>query len=86
MKSAAAFNVAKRRLENNVFGCPHHKQDRLATVVGLPQAEQTLTRRMEGIFRGNDHSQTRQRPKCSGKTRPSAQLVSSRGSRAFRAA
>ena len=43
MKSHTAFNGAKRRPENNLFGCPHHKHLTLATVVGLPQAEQTLT-------------------------------------------
>lgn len=50
MESNAAFNVATRRPENNLFGCPHHKHLTLATVVGLPQAEQTLACRMEGVF------------------------------------
>jgi hypothetical protein len=38
--------------ENNVFGCPHHKHDALATVVGLPHAEQTFARRIEVFFPG----------------------------------
>jgi hypothetical protein len=46
----AAFNVGRRFPENSLFGCPHHKHLTLATVVGLPQAEQTLTFRIEGIF------------------------------------
>ena len=50
MESHAAFNVATRRPENSFFGCPHHKHLTLATVVGLPQAEQTLTCRMEVVF------------------------------------
>ena len=50
MESNAAFNVATRWPENNLFGCPHHKHLTLATVVGLPQAEQTLACRMEGVF------------------------------------
>ncbi len=50
MESNAAFNVATRRPENNLFGCPHHKHLTLATVVGLPQVEQTLACRMEGVF------------------------------------
>jgi hypothetical protein len=51
MKSHAVFNVATRLNENNVFGCPHHKHDALATVVGLPHAEQTFARRIEVFFR-----------------------------------
>lgn len=52
MKRNAAFNVATMWPENNVFGCPHHKHDALATVAGLPQAEQTFTRRIEVFFPG----------------------------------
>jgi hypothetical protein len=51
MKSHAAFNVAMRLMENNFLGCPHHKHDALATVVGLPHAEQTFARRIEVFFR-----------------------------------
>jgi hypothetical protein len=52
MKSHAAFNVATSRPESNVFGCPHHKHDALATLVGLPHAEQTFARRIEVFFPG----------------------------------
>jgi hypothetical protein len=48
--STAAFNVATRGNENNFFGCPHHKHEVLATVVGLPHAEQTFTCLMECSF------------------------------------
>jgi hypothetical protein len=48
-----AFSVAKRRPENHVFGCPHHKHDTLATVTGLPHAEQTFTCFMEVFFLGS---------------------------------
>lgn len=49
-KSHAVFTVAARRPGNNAFGCPHHKHDALATVVGLPQAEQTFARRIDVVF------------------------------------
>ena len=49
-ESAAAFNAATRRPENSFFGCPHHKHDALATVTGLPHAEQTFTCRIEVFF------------------------------------
>ena len=48
--STAAFNVATRGNENNFFGCPHHKHEVLATVVGLPHAEQTFTCLMESVL------------------------------------
>jgi hypothetical protein len=51
-KSHAPFNVAMRLPENKVFGCPHHRHDALATLVGLPHAEQTFARRIEVFFRG----------------------------------
>jgi hypothetical protein len=54
--SNAAFNVATRGNENNFFGCPHHKHEVLATVVGLPQAEQTFTCFMEVFFLGKCRS------------------------------
>jgi hypothetical protein len=47
MKSKAAFSVAARPAENSFLGSPHHKHEVLATVVGLPHAEQTLARRIE---------------------------------------
>ena len=50
--SNAAFNPANRGIENNFFDCPHHKHEVLATVVGLPQAEQTFTCRIEVFFPG----------------------------------
>ena len=50
MERNAAFNVATRRPEKSFFGCPHHKHLTLATVVGFPQAEQTLTCRMKVVF------------------------------------
>jgi hypothetical protein len=50
MKSNAAFSLAASRPKNNVFGCPHHRHDALATVSGLPQAEQTFTCRIELFF------------------------------------
>lgn len=50
MKSNAAFNVATRRFENKPFGRPHHKHVALATVAGLPQAEQTFACRIEAFF------------------------------------
>ena len=53
MESTAAFNVATRRNENNFFGSPHHKHDALATLVGLPHAEQTFARRIEVFFPGS---------------------------------
>jgi hypothetical protein len=52
MESTAAFNVATRGNENNFFGCPHHKHEVLATVVGLPHAEQTFTCLMQVFFLG----------------------------------
>jgi hypothetical protein len=57
MKSHAAFIAATRRPENNVFGCPHHKHEALATLVGLPHAEQTFARRIEVFFPGKPRSQ-----------------------------
>jgi hypothetical protein len=59
MKNTAAFKVATRRPENNFFGCPHHRQDALATVVGLPHAEQTFARRIEVFFPGKPTPKTR---------------------------
>jgi hypothetical protein len=50
IESTPAFNVAIRRPENNFFRCPHHKHDTLATLSGLPHAEQTFTCRMEVFF------------------------------------
>ena len=50
MESTMALNVAARRPENNAFRFPHHKHDTLATVVGLPQPEQTLTCPIEMFF------------------------------------
>jgi hypothetical protein len=52
MKSHAAFNVATRPKDNNFFGCPHHRHVALATVAGLPHAEQTFARRIEMFFPG----------------------------------
>jgi hypothetical protein len=52
IETTAAFNVATRGTENNFLGCPHHRHDTLATVVGLPHAEQTFTCRMEVFFLG----------------------------------
>jgi hypothetical protein len=49
---STAFNIATRRPENNFFGCPHHKQVTLATLSGLPHAEQTFTCRIEVVFPG----------------------------------
>jgi hypothetical protein len=49
---STAFNIAARRPENNFFGCPHHKQVTLATLCGLPHAEQSFTCRIEGFFPG----------------------------------
>jgi hypothetical protein len=49
---STAFNIATRRPENNFFGCPHHKHVTLATLSGLPHAEQTFTCRIEGFFPG----------------------------------
>jgi hypothetical protein len=54
--SNAAFNPATRRPENNFFGCPHHKHDVLATVVGLPHAEQTFTCRIKVFFPGESRT------------------------------
>jgi hypothetical protein len=54
--SNAAFSPATSRPENSFFGCPHHRHDTLATVVGLPQAEQTFTCRMEVVFLGKRHT------------------------------
>jgi hypothetical protein len=53
IKSATALSVARRGIENNVFGSPHHKHDALATVTGLPHAEQTFTCLMEVFFLGS---------------------------------
>jgi len=47
---STAFNIATRRPENNFFGCPHHKHVTLATLSGLPHAEQTFTCRIEGVL------------------------------------
>jgi hypothetical protein len=47
---STALNIAARRPENNFFGCPHHKQVTLATLSGLPHAEQTFTCRIKGFF------------------------------------
>jgi hypothetical protein len=47
---STALNIAARRPENNFFGFPHHKHVTLATLCGLPHAEQTFTCRMEGFF------------------------------------
>jgi hypothetical protein len=47
---STAFNIAARRPENNFFGCPHHKHVTLATLCGLPHAEQTFTCRIEVSF------------------------------------
>jgi hypothetical protein len=52
IKSNAVFNVATR-LPENVFGCPHHKHDALATLAGLPHAEQTFARRIKVFFLEN---------------------------------
>jgi hypothetical protein len=52
MPESTAFNIATRRPENNFFGCPHHKQVTLATLSGLPHAEQTFTCRIEVVFPG----------------------------------
>src|SRR6202021_780648 len=52
-ESTPAFNAAARRPENNFFGCPHHKHVTLATLCGLPHAEQTFTCRIEGFFPGD---------------------------------
>jgi hypothetical protein len=84
--STAAFNVATRGNENNFFGCPHHKHEVLATVVGLPHAEQTFTCLMEVFFRGERRSRTRYRRKCCAKTPSNARFVSGQGLRPFRAA
>jgi hypothetical protein len=46
IESTAAFKAARRLPENNFFGCPHHKHVALATVAGLPHAEQTFARRI----------------------------------------
>jgi hypothetical protein len=53
IESTAAFSATARRPENSFFGWPHHKHDALATVAGLPQAEQTFTRLMEVFFLGS---------------------------------
>jgi hypothetical protein len=52
MKSHAPFRVVTRRKESSFFGCPHHKHDALATLVGLPHAEQTFARRIGVFFLG----------------------------------
>ena len=52
LESTTAFKVAARRPENNFFGCPHHKHVTLATLCGLPHAEQTFTCRIDGFFPG----------------------------------
>ena len=57
MKSHAAFNVAVTLTENSFLGSPHHKHDALATLVGLPHAEQTFARRIEVFFPGKPRSQ-----------------------------
>jgi hypothetical protein len=49
---STALNIATRRPENNFFGWPHHKHVTLATLSGLPHAEQTFTCRIEGFFPG----------------------------------
>jgi hypothetical protein len=49
---STAFSIAPKRPENNFFGCPHHKHVTLATLCGLPHAEQTFTCRIEGFFPG----------------------------------
>jgi hypothetical protein len=59
MKSSAALTVARRRPENIIFGWPHHKHEALATVVGLPQAEQTFARRIELFFLGKHRASPR---------------------------
>ncbi len=56
MKSHAAFSVVIRGKENNFLGSPHHKHDALATLVGLPHAEQTFARRIEVFFPGKARS------------------------------
>jgi hypothetical protein len=61
---STAFNIATRRPENNFFGWPHHKHVTLATLSGLPQAEQTFTCRIEGFF-----------PRGSKLNAPSAQML-----------
>jgi hypothetical protein len=53
MLESTAFNIATKRPENNFFGCPHHKHVTLATLCGLPHAEQTFTCRIEGFFPGS---------------------------------
>ena len=71
MKSHAPFRVVTRRKESSFFGCPHHKHDALATLVGLPHAEQTFARRigvcsfLENDALGRDVFHTRHRSKCS---------------------
>jgi hypothetical protein len=47
IKSRMALNFATTRPVNKRLGCPHHKHDALATVVGLPQAEHSFAGRME---------------------------------------
>ena len=55
MLESTAFNIATRRPENNFLGCPHHKHVTLATLSGLPHAEQTFTCRIEGFFPGGSN-------------------------------
>jgi hypothetical protein len=65
---STAFNIATRRPENNFFGWPHHKHVTLATLSGLPHAEQTFTCRMEGVLSWRLEAQRAIRPNVAVKT------------------